>query len=86
MKNASLCFCIYKIWQILKHFAGTFCWAQNLKLGGVRTVDIIFLHSRKDCLTKIATFQDGAQNVTNHNFVNTVLWHYLGQSNCENQK
>ena len=27
--------CIYKIWQILKHFAGTFRRAQTLKLGGV---------------------------------------------------
>ena len=26
---------VYKIWQILKCFAGTFCQAQTLKLGGV---------------------------------------------------
>ena len=25
----------YKIWQILKRFAGTFCRAQTLNLGGV---------------------------------------------------
>jgi len=26
---------IYKMWQILKRFAGTFCRAQTQKLGGV---------------------------------------------------
>ena len=26
---------MFKIWQILKRFAGTFCRAQPLKLGGV---------------------------------------------------
>ena len=26
----------YKIWQFLKRFVGTFCWAQTLKLEGVR--------------------------------------------------
>ena len=38
MEKATLGFLIlYKIWQILKRFAGTFCPAQNLKLGGVTT-------------------------------------------------
>ena len=35
MEKAALGFCIYKIWQILKRFAGTFRQAQTLKLGGV---------------------------------------------------
>ena len=37
MKNgkATLGFCIYKIWQILKRFTGTFRQAQTLNLGGV---------------------------------------------------
>ena len=35
MENANLGFRIYKICQILKCFAGTFHWAQTLKLGGV---------------------------------------------------
>ena len=35
MEKATLGFRIYKIWQILKRFAGTFCQAQTLKLGGV---------------------------------------------------
>ena len=35
MEKANLGFRIYKIWQILKRFAGTFCQAQTLKLGGV---------------------------------------------------
>ena len=35
MKKATLGFRIYKIWQILKRFAGTFRGAQTLKLGGV---------------------------------------------------
>ena len=37
MKNrkSNFGFLIYKIWQILKHFAGTFRPAQTLKLGGV---------------------------------------------------
>ena len=35
MKKATLGFRIYKIWQILKRFAGTFRRAQTLKLGGV---------------------------------------------------
>ena len=35
MEKATLGFCIYKIWQILKCFAGTFRRAQTLKLGGV---------------------------------------------------
>ena len=35
MKKATLGFRVYKIWQILKHFAGTFHQAQTLKLGGV---------------------------------------------------
>ena len=34
-KKTTLCFHIYKIWQILKRFAGTFHRAQTLKLGGV---------------------------------------------------
>ena len=36
MEKATLGFHIYKIWQILKHFAGTFCREQTLKLGGVK--------------------------------------------------
>ena len=36
MEKATLGFRIYKIWQILKRFAGTFHRAQNLKLGGVK--------------------------------------------------
>ena len=35
MEKETLGFRIYKIWQILKHFAGTFRQAQTLKLGGV---------------------------------------------------
>ena len=35
MEKATLDFRIHKIWQILKRFAGTFCRAQTLKLGGV---------------------------------------------------
>ena len=35
MEKATLGFCIYKIWQILKRFAGTFHPAQTLKFGGV---------------------------------------------------
>ena len=35
MEKATLDFRIYKIWQILKHFAGTFRRAQTLKSGGV---------------------------------------------------
>ena len=35
MEKATLGFHIYKIWQILKRFAGTFRRAQTLKLGGV---------------------------------------------------
>ena len=35
MEKESLGFRIYKIWQILKRFAGTFRRAQTLKLGGV---------------------------------------------------
>ena len=37
MEKATLGFCIYLIWQILKHFAGTFHRAQTLKLRGVST-------------------------------------------------
>ena len=35
MEKATLSFRIYKIWQILMRYAGTFCRAQTLKLGGV---------------------------------------------------
>ena len=37
MKNEKnyMGFRIPKVWQILKHFAGTFHWAQTLKLWGV---------------------------------------------------
>ena len=35
MEYATLGFHIYKIRQILKRLAGTFCRAQTLKLGGV---------------------------------------------------
>ena len=38
MEKATLGFHIYKIWQILKLFAGTFRQAQTLKLGGVKIV------------------------------------------------
>ena len=34
-EKANLGFRIYRIWQILKRFAGTFRRAQTLKLGGV---------------------------------------------------
>ena len=34
MEKATLGFRIYKIWRILKRFAGTFRRAQTLKLGG----------------------------------------------------
>ena len=37
MEKATLGFRIYKIWQILKHFTGTFHRAQTLKLGGVNS-------------------------------------------------
>ena len=43
MSTASLGFRIYKTWQILKHFARTFCQAHTLKLGGVRA----FIRERK---------------------------------------
>ena len=36
MEKATLGFRMYKICQILKHFAGTFRRAQTLKLGGVQ--------------------------------------------------
>ena len=36
MEKATLGFHIYKIWQILKRFAGTFRRVQTLKFGGVR--------------------------------------------------
>ena len=42
MEKATLGFRVYKIWQILKRFAGTFCRAQTLKLGGV----ILYLQKR----------------------------------------
>ena len=42
MEKATLGFRIYKIWQILKRFAGTFRRAQTLKLGGVQT-DVLSL-------------------------------------------
>ena len=35
MEKATLGFCIYKTWQILKRFAETFRRAQSLKLEGV---------------------------------------------------
>ena len=35
MEKATLGFRIYKIWQIVKRFAGTFRQAQTLKLGRV---------------------------------------------------
>ena len=34
---------IYKIWQILKRFAGTFGRAQTLKLGGVHGIYKMFI-------------------------------------------
>ena len=43
MEKATLGFCIYKIWQILKRFAGTFRQAQTLKLGGVIT-ECLLIH------------------------------------------
>ena len=36
MEKETLGFRIYKMWQILKCFAGTFRQAQTLKLGGVQ--------------------------------------------------
>ena len=42
MDKATLGFRIYKIWQILKHFAGTFRRAQTLKLGGV-VLDLVVI-------------------------------------------
>ena len=39
IEKATLGFRIYKIWQILKRFAGTFHQAQTLKLGGVARLD-----------------------------------------------
>ena len=39
MEKATLGFRIYKIWQILKRFVGTFHRAQTLKLGGVTMKD-----------------------------------------------
>ena len=45
MKKAALGFRIYKIWQILKRFVGTFRRAQTLKLGGVPSASNIFLPS-----------------------------------------
>ena len=39
MEKATLGFRIYKIWLILKRFAGTFHQAQTLKLGGVYCED-----------------------------------------------
>ena len=56
MEKATLGFGIYKLWQILKHFAGTFRPAQTLKLGGVthsrarisnRLTFVFNLHSNK---------------------------------------
>ena len=41
MEKATLGFRVYKIWQILKGFAGTFRQAQTLKLGGVMCCVII---------------------------------------------
>ena len=38
-------FHIYKIWQILKHFTGTFRWAQTLNLGGVLTMTYAVLRN-----------------------------------------
>ena len=43
MEKATLGFHTYKIWQILKRFAGIFRQAQTLKLGGV-----IYIH--KNCI------------------------------------
>ena len=40
MVKATLGFRVYKIWQILKRFAGTFRQAQTLKLGGVILLSI----------------------------------------------
>ena len=37
-EKETLGFCIYKLWQILKCFAGTFHRAQTLKLAGVLPV------------------------------------------------
>ena len=44
MEKATLGFRIYKIWQILKRFAGTFHRAQTLKLGGVCSAGISYYH------------------------------------------
>ena len=38
-------FCIPKVWQILKHFAGTFRQAQTLKLWGVSDILLFYLRT-----------------------------------------
>ena len=45
-----MCFCIPKVWQILKHFAGVFCQAQTLKLEEVYC-------NWTCCYTKTPTFR-----------------------------
>ena len=54
MEKATLGFRTHKIWQILKCFAGTFCRAQILKLGGVsstiKKIKIRFLTEEKNSL------------------------------------
>ena len=50
MEKATLGFRLYKIWQNLKRFAGTFHQAQTLKLGGVRSqpINSIFVTVQSD--------------------------------------
>ena len=43
-EKLTLGICMYKIWQILKCFTGTFRRAQTLKLGGVDAIIYFFLH------------------------------------------
>ena len=44
MDKATLGFHMYKIWEILKRFTGTFRRAQTLKLGGVN-IGITFFNN-----------------------------------------
>ena len=62
-------FCIYKIWQILKRFAGTFYRVQTLKLGGVLPQKAkiklflkFFLHSAGPFRARCSIFQKKFQN------------------------
>ena len=83
----NLGFRIYKIWQIWKRFAGTFHWAQTLKLWGVKLelhhklvhhVNIFW--KRENCAKIICLMLSFAaiKNHTQHNDVNMFykdFWH-----------